>query len=116
MIASNNFADARRRIVTNGARRIERIANETADVARQLCPVSDGEHADGTPHMRDTITVQPIEGDAMGRAVRVAAPYARLVDLGHHAPDGSWVPANPFFSTATEEGRAQLAQRENLEK
>jgi hypothetical protein len=114
-VVNSSFAEARNRIVANGARRIDRLANDAAETARQRCPVGSREHTDGTSHMRDTIMVEPLAGSPMNRAVKVGAPYAADVNYGHHTAGGGFVPADPFFSSAEEGAKVALFKPENLE-
>jgi len=48
-------------------------------------------------------------------AIGFAAGYARFVNDGHHAPSGVFVPAQPFFTSATEAHLPLLSDKVSAE-
>jgi hypothetical protein len=65
-------------------------AQAVITLAQAQCPVETGT-------LRDSAYSQV---EAGGVTLGFSAPYAAYVDQGHHTRSGSWVPANPFFSSA----------------
>jgi hypothetical protein len=63
-------------------------AQSAARLARNLAPVGKRPHKDGSPHLRDTIGVQTLDGAV---ALVCEAPYAEFVNA-----------KNPFFSKAVD--------------
>lgn len=68
---------------------------------KRACPVSDLEARPG--ELRDSIESYPVPGRPLSARIIVGArdekgvKYARYVEFGHTARDGSYVPAQPFF-------------------
>ena len=55
----------------------------------------------------DSYALPPMEPDGPDESmVGVAANYGEFVNFGHHTRSGSWVPPQPFWDDAIEQGRA----------
>jgi hypothetical protein len=106
-LAKNNFPQLQGVIRQIALQRINLAVIQAASLARQLCPVGEKPHPDGSPHMRDTIVVETYRGGELLR-IRIKARYAAFVVQGHHAPDGSWVPPDLFLYRAIEELKKTL--------
>jgi len=74
-------------------------AMEARELARAACPVSESEHADGSPHMRDTIEVEFKPNGSVYLLVK--APYTGAVVFGHYVR-GTFVPPNDFIHPAVD--------------
>jgi hypothetical protein len=75
----------------------EKTADDITEMAQANCPVETGA-------LRDSIHTEPGEGDVDVNIV-VGEYYGVFVELGHHTRGGvSWVPAEPFFFPAVEQG------------
>ncbi len=107
-IVKNASRATLQRILTQDRALRLKAANEAADMARALCPVSDN-NTPGHVHTRDTIRV---ETEANGDVKVLADGAALWIELGREA-----APASPFLLPACEiAGQEVIARgaKENL--
>lgn len=103
-LTKNNFAALKKQLREKVNRQVLKSAQDAAVLARALCPVSNEDHADDSPHMVDTIAVTQTSLGTV-RLV-VAAPYAGFVEYGTHN-----MAAQPFVSPAVESMKYDLNQK-----
>lgn len=108
-IVNNRIAEVKALMKSQIDAAVLNANHDAAQLARTLCPVGDKPHADGSPHMRDTIAVTQDGNGAV--KLTVADPAAGFVEFGHHTASGSYVPAHPFFTPAVESMKQDLEKR-----
>lgn len=97
-IVNNKFRERTLEIRRQVQRETLNAAEDAAVIARARCPVSEGEHKDGSPHMRDTIGIETGPNGMVRLVVR--SPYAALVVYGFYSPSGSFIPPDDFIHPA----------------
>ncbi len=110
-LTKNNFAALKKQLREKVNRQVLKSAQDAAVLARALCPVSAKDHADGSPHLRDTIVVtRTIDGAVQ---IVVGDPAAVYVEYGTHN-----MAAQPFLTPAIEQMKLDLKTKLNgiLEK
>lgn len=82
---------------------LHNVVVQTTEIVQQIAqsnaPVDTG-------FLRDSIT--PTMTDDFTGNVTVGAYYGIYVEMGHHTRSGSYVPPQPFFYPAVEEGRSRF--------
>ena len=80
---------------------LEKEVNLMVAAMKRAAPVSDFEDQPG--ELRDSITAYPVQGRPASWRIIVKAQdskgryYGSYVEFGHNKPDGTRVPADPFF-------------------
>lgn len=103
---------------------IKQVAFEIATDARGLAPVDTGFMSNSiyvstvddstydagniSPPGDSYLLPEEFPPDDMSAVVGVAANYGIYVEMGHHTANGSYVPAQPYFTPALEWGRRSL--------
>jgi HK97 gp10 family phage protein len=81
-LQTNRFPEIKALLKKRVAAQILASAKAAVILAQQMCPVSAKDHADGTPHMRDTIAVTRTIGGVV--QIVVGDPAAAFVEFGTH--------------------------------
>lgn len=93
---------------------VNKSADELVTQMKGIAPVSQD---DNPGQLRDSIRKEPGRLGDVSAVVLVDAkdkkgrPYAARVELGHMAPDGTQVPAEPFFYPVVRVNRARIKRR-----
>lgn len=85
-----------------GRATLKELAVYIRDQAYANAPVDTG-------YLRTTIIVSPSPGEGIEQIV-VLAPYAAPVEFGHITSNNGYVPPNPFFRHAIDDGTRKFAE------
>ncbi|HEX8772596.1 MAG TPA: hypothetical protein VF735_03255 [Pyrinomonadaceae bacterium] len=92
----SNVGNVRSAVHTMAARLINTIAHALKDDAVEGAPEDTGYLKE---HIEVTEEATPDKPEA---TLESGATYSEPVNFGHHTSSGSFVPANPFFTSAVE--------------
>ena len=99
-----NSDAVRRRVHELAAQVTNNVAHATRQDAEDNAPEETGNLKEHIVVTQDATPENPLG------ALESQAPYSGDVNFGHHAPDGSHVAANPFFTSALERAPQRLAE------
>ena len=105
------------KVVTNTAKGIGSTASGNApretgfmgDSVYTVTPLEGSTYGQGgSPPGNSYLLPEVTPPDDMSAAAACGANYSEWVNYGHHTVNGGWVPAQPFWDPAVENGRGTL--------